>query len=106
MIDFKTTKERVERILREHPFTRNCDNSLYLVVTMEIAEEKGFGIYALNVPWFFMNATREGFVGFETVRRTRQKLQREFPELVSSEPVKGFRTANEAEYRAFARREL
>ena len=106
MIDFKTTKERVKRILEAFPSSRNNDNFLYCQVIEEIAREKGLVFSCMSVAWFFTNATRYGFPGFETVRRTRQKLQSEFPHLVSSEPVKALRTANEAEYRAFARSEV
>lgn len=106
MLDFKTTTALVKFLLENHPATRNDDNFLYLLVTMELADRNGFDIYAINVPWFLMNINREGFIGFETVRRTRQKLQQRYPYLAPSETVKGFRTANETAYRAFARGEL
>ena len=103
MIDFKTTKDLVKFILEHHPESRNSDYSLFLLITREIAEREGLDLDTVSVPYFFTNSKKHGFIGFETVRRTRQKLQECYPYLASSEPVKGFRAANEAEYIAFAR---
>jgi hypothetical protein len=43
------------------------------------------------------------FPAFETVRRTRQKLQAEFPELSGNREVQEHREANEAVFRDYAR---
>ena len=40
---------------------------------------------------------------FETVRRTRQKVQQTFPELAGTERVEAMRTAKEEDYKKYAR---
>lgn len=103
MINFKSTTALVKHILTTDPKARSSDAYLYLKVVSEIAEQKGINLHGLSVPLFLQHGNDMGFVGFETVRRSRQKLQQHYPYLASSEPVKGHRTANEAAYRAFAR---
>ena len=44
-----------------------------------------------------------GFPGFETVRRSRQKLQATFPELAGDADVEGMRRVNEETFRDYAR---
>ena len=106
MLNFTSTTELVKHILKTDIKARNSDSYLYLKVISTIAEQQGINLHGLSVPMFLENGSDMGFVCFETVRRTRQKLQQHYPYLASSEPVKGFRTANEAEYRAFARGEV
>lgn len=106
MIDFKTTTDLVKHILTTDPKSRNSDSRLYLNVISKIADQKGINLHGMSVPQFLSDSSAIGFPCFETVRRSRQKLQQHHPYLASSEPVKGFRTANEAAYRAFARGEL
>lgn len=103
MIDFNTTTELVKYILTTDPKTRNSDSFLYLKVLTEIGRQRGIDIDKMSIPYFLLNLHGTAVPCFETVRRTRQKLQQHYPYLASSEPVKGFRTANEAEYKAFAR---
>lgn len=103
MIDFKTTTELVKYILTNDPKTRSSDSFLYLKVLTEIGRQRGIDIDKMSIPYFLLNLHDAGFPGFETVRRTRQKLQQHYPYLSSTEAVKGFRTANEAEYRAYVR---
>lgn len=103
MIDFKTTTELVKYLLTTAPETRSNDSFLYYNVLKEVGIQRGIDIEAVSIPNFFLNLHGSAVPCFETVRRTRQKLQEHYPHLASTEPVKGFRTANEAEYRAFAR---
>lgn len=103
MVNFTSTFDLVKHILETDPKARNSDSYLYLKVISTIADQKGINLHGLSVPLFLEHGNDMGFVGFETVRRSRQKLQQHYPYLASSEPVKGFRTANEAAYRAFAR---
>ena len=51
---------------------------------------------------FLLNMSDMGIPAFETVRRTRQKIQQEYPELASAEAVQGFRAAREEAFRGFA----
>lgn len=103
MIDFKTTTELVKYILTTYPKTRSSDSFLYLKVLTEVGRQRGLDIDKVSIPYFLLNLHGTAVPCFETVRRTRQKLQQHCPYLASSEAVKGFRTANEAEYKAFAR---
>lgn len=43
------------------------------------------------------------FPPFESVRRTRQKVQEKYPDLAASEEVEAGRELNETAYREFAR---
>lgn len=96
-MQFNKTTEIVKEILDKEPQTRNSDNALYIKVVEKIngtALDKPFwevmlGLEALGLPCF------------ETVRRTRQKVQAEHPELKPCEKVQDFRTGKEIEYREY-----
>ena len=106
MIDLKNTTALVKSILEQDKQCRNSDSFLYLKVLSVIGKQKGIDLEKMSVPYFLLNLHGAGFPGFETVRRTRQKLQQHHPELAACERVEDFRTENEAEYRAFARGEV
>ena len=105
MTDLKTTTALVKAILEEDKQCRNSDSFLYLKVLSVIGKQKGIDLEKMSVPYFLLNLHGAGFPGFETVRRTRQKLQATHPELAACERVESFRAENEAEFRAFARSE-
>ena len=90
-------------ILRRDERTRNSDSLLYLRVINRIANEKGIDLENMTVPYFLLHMTEIPVPPFESVRRTRQKLQQEFPELSANEKIEAYRKAKEAEYREFAR---
>ena len=71
-----------------------------------MARHKGINLYELTVPMFLLNMKDYGFPVFETVRRTRQKIQAARPDLAACEAVQEHRAENEAAYRAFARGEV
>lgn len=106
MNDLKTTKALVKSILEKDKRCRNSDSFLYFKVINHIAEKNGINLCGISVPVFLLYGNDMGFPGFETVRRTRQKIQQHHPELAACEVVEGFRTENEAEFRAFARGEV
>ena len=68
MKDYKTI---VERVLKEHPETRDDDHKLFVWVCYyekpELLEETFSRV--------FWNHSENGLPSFETIRRTRQKLQ-------------------------------
>ena len=105
MNDLKNTTEMVKAILEQDKQCRNSDSFLYLKVLSVVAKQKGINLEKMTVPFFLLNLHGAGFPGFETVRRTRQKIQQHHPELCACEAVEGFRMENEAEFRAFARGE-
>ena len=102
MNELKTTTKLVKSILEENKQARNSDSFLYLKVLEHISEKEGFAINYMTVPYFLENMKDYGFPGFETVRRTRQKIQATFPELGACKQVEAMRTANEAEFWAYA----
>lgn len=105
MLDLKSTTALVKYILEQDKQCRNSDSLLYLKVLTEVGKQKEIDIEKMSIPYFLLNLHGAGFPGFETVRRTRQKLQQHHPELAASEAVEGFRAENEAVFRDYARGE-
>ena len=106
MKDLKNLTDLVHLILEDYPQTRNSDGLLWLKVLESQAHEKGMDLRMLSVPSFLPRIKELGFSPFESVRRTRQKLQATYPELAACEAVEGFRAANEKDFRAYARSEV
>lgn len=106
MNDLKTTTKLVKAILEEDKQARNSDSFLYLKVLDHISQEKGIHLDGITVPDFLLSMNVLGFPGFETVRRTRQKIQQHNPELAACDDVKGLRMINETEFRRYARGEV
>lgn len=100
-----TTKALVKEILENDDEARNSDNYLYLRVLKTIASKNGDSIdlNRITVPTFLMSMEKMGFPPFESVRRTRQKLQEKCPWLAASDEVERFRDENEEVYLEFAR---
>ena len=106
MTDLKNTTAIVKAILETEPQTRNSDSYLYLKVLEYISEKEGFALGFMTVPYFLENMKDYGYPPFESVRRTRQKLQATFPELAACPEVEKGRMENEKVYRSFARGDL
>lgn len=98
-----TTANLVKTILQEEPQTRSSDNLLYLKVIERIASERKLDIKNLSVYYFLRYMRIYGFPPFESVRRARQKIQAQHPELSANAKVQEQREINEVEYREFAR---
>lgn len=99
-----TTANLVKAILETDPKTRNSDSLLYLKVLEHFATQKGVNLHQMSVTAFLSHyATEYNFPCFETVRRTRAKIQSEHPELRANEKVQSYRKINEAIYKEFAR---
>jgi hypothetical protein len=93
------TKALVKSILETIPETRSSDTLLYY----EVCKVKNE--YILDEPFggVLRIFSKLGLPPFESVRRSRQKVQEEHPELAASAEVQVFRAENEEEYREFAR---
>lgn len=102
MNDWKTTTKLVKGILEEDERARNSDSFLYLKVIEHIADQKDINLYGISIPMFLVSMKENGFPPFESVRRTRQKIQACFPELAACEKVEAMRMIQEDDYRAFA----
>lgn len=89
----------VKGILTDIPAARNSDNLLYIKV-VDVLNSR-----ALDKPFGEVMANLEdlGLPCFETVRRTRQKVQMDHPELKADEKVQSFRAINEEIYKEYAR---
>lgn len=98
-----TTANLVKEVLQEEPQTRSSDNLLYLKVIERISDEKHYDVKNLSVYYFLTYMSSYGFPPFESVRRARQKIQAQHPELSANAKVQAQREINEAEYREFAR---
>lgn len=96
----------VRIILENEPQTRNSDGLLWLEVLERQADAKGIDLRNFSVTSFLPQIGELGFSPFESVRRTRQKLQASYPHLAAAEAVQAFRAEREAEYREYARGEV
>jgi hypothetical protein len=103
MTELKQTTKIVKAILEEDERARNSDSFLYLRVIEHIAEHKDINLYCIPVPLFLKRMKEYGFPPFESVRRTRQKIQQTCPWLGACEKVEEMRIVNEEKFRAYAR---
>ena len=99
----KSTKQIVKGILESDQKARNSDSYLYLKVLDHIASNIGVDLNTITVPYFLEKMDDLRFPGFETVRRTRQLLQSQFPLLGADEKVAEYRKNRELEYRNYVR---
>ncbi len=97
--ELKTTTYLVKDILTHYPDTRNSDDLLYAKVC-ECAKPE-----TMNLPFVVVLLKRKelGIPAFESVRRTRQKVQAENPELSGNTTVEGYRKENERVFREYAK---
>jgi len=97
--EIKKTHSLVKMILAEYPQARNSDNYLYYKVIEKINPNALHRTFEYTL----LNQKELGLPCFETVRRTRAKIQAENPDLQSSEPVHSFRSVNEEIMKEYAR---
>lgn len=98
MKNIRKTSDIVQRILERYPDTRNSDNLLYIKVIESIDSDL---IYK-PMQEVFLQAKTYGIPPFESVRRTRQKLQAEFPELRAKKEIEAEREINEHIMKGYA----
>lgn len=98
------TSKIVKEILENSKRARNSDTYLYLQVLYKVGLIKGIDVNAMSVTDFLLKRNELGFPCFETVRRARQKIQSEHPELAGCDDVEAQRILNERVYRDYARR--
>ena len=99
MNEIKNTAELVKQVLTESEAARNSDMKLYVEVCVRLNPD------AIKKPFWtvLLNLKEYNLPNIETVRRTRQKLQAECPELAGTEKIQGFRADREKEFREYAR---
>lgn len=101
-----STTNLVKAILEQDVRARNSDNFLYLRVLGVLGEKNGIDINTMSIPTFLLNLQRYGFPPFETVRRSRAKLQAMYPELAADANVQAQRMVNEDAFRSYANSNL
>jgi len=94
-----TTKDIVFNILKTDEKARNSDNYLFYRVYKKIGEINGVDIEKMSIPTFFLNMKDYEFPTTETIRRTRQYIQSQYPELKGNSNVICHRILNEEIYR-------
>lgn len=94
------TSEIVKRVLEMYPETRNSDDLLYRQVCLQISP------VVRMCPFEVVLRERKelGLPPFESVRRTRQKIQRHHPELAGCAVVEAQRVVNEQIVKDYARK--
>jgi hypothetical protein len=103
MNNLKSTTKLVKAILEKDEKARNSDNYLYARVLSTIAKERQFELSNVSVINFLKMMDAWNFPPFESVRRTRQKLQASYPELRGNTLVGAYRAVKEEEYKDYAR---
>lgn len=106
MNNLKHTNALVKALLKQDERLRNSDSLLYLRVLSVVAERKGIDLRSVTIPRFLLELHGTAFPPFESVRRSRQKVQELHPELRPCEAVADMRKETEAEYLAFVRCEM
>ena len=93
----------VREVLKQSERASNDDNFLYFRVIGIVGDIKGVDVYHMPVAQFLLNIKEIGIPPFESVRRTRQKLQHDIPELAACKTVGEHQQAKEREFREYAR---
>ena len=102
-IELKTITDIVKEVLKSHEKARNCDDYLYYLVCSLVGKQNGFDVDNMQLSHFLLYRREYNLPAFETVRRTRQKIQQHHPELCGNDVVEGYRTVNEDKFRNYAR---
>lgn len=92
-------KERVKQILQDYPQTRNSDELLISMVDTDINPQ----IAAMPYWVVMQNRKKYGLPSCESVRRARQVIQANNPELAATDRVRKYRKELEPEYKELAR---
>lgn len=97
--DFDTLQKTVKAILESDSRARNSDDYLYALVCRKLSPD------CVNAPFcrVISDRTRWNLPSYESVGRTRRKLQEKYPELEPFEKTKRNRAVLEQEYRDYAR---
>lgn len=106
MDELKSTAKLVKSILETNKQSRNSDDFLYYLVCKEVLKNHGTDIKTLPFETALLWRKVYKLPPFETVRRARQKIQAELPELASTIKVQTVKNNKMTDYRAFALSEV
>ena len=99
MRNLKTIENKVKTILKKNEEARNDDMVLYLALFNLCLKAAG----AIPLAEIMTQHRSLGLPSFESVSRTRRKLQAQHPELAGSRPVQKMRATGEKAYRRYAK---
>ena len=99
MKNVKTIENKVKMILKKNEDARNDDMVLYLALCNLCLKDAG----AIPLAEIMTQHKYLGLPSFESVSRTRRKLQAQHPELAGSRPVQKMRATGEKAYRRYAK---
>ena len=99
MRNLKTIEKKVRAVLEKNEDARNDDMVLYLALCNACLKDAG----AMPLAEIMTQHKYLGLPSFESVSRTRRKLQARYPELVGSRPVQKMRATGEKAYRRYAK---
>lgn len=94
----KAVEPKVLDALKNYPWTRENDRDLILYVY------RVFYDVGIN-DRFTAVMMRKDLPSFESIRRARQKLQAKYPELRATDKVEAIRSAEQEDYRKYAKGE-
>lgn len=97
--DLKNVTKVVKELLINHTSLRNDDDLLYRAVCFQYKPQ----VVHLSFGDVLKQRQNLGLPSFETVRRTRQKVQATYQELRAEKIVNEARKTKETEYREYAR---
>jgi len=103
MKDLKTIQEKVKAVLTSNAEARNDDMKLYFCVCDYTLSDEGIHIGNMPFETVMKQYRSLGIPCFESVRRTRQKLQAKYPELAGNRQIQKLRAAQEKTYRKYAK---
>lgn len=103
MESIKGVAREVMAVLDLYPKTRDSDDLLYYHVCKDRLLRKGIVLDQLSFKTVILGRKEYGIPPYETVRRTRQKIQSEYPELRSAADVEAMRMVREEEFKTYAR---
>lgn len=92
-------KDKIKSILIEHPYTRNSDTELWIQYIIKYYKDLLVLRYGDDCAYIRLDDFRTLGIGKDTLRRARQRLQQEYPELQATERVKKGRKEKEKEFR-------
>lgn len=99
MDSLKTVEGKVKVILQKNEDARNDDMVLYLALCNACLKDAG----AMPLAQIMTKHRELGLPSFESVGRTRRKLQERHPELLGSVRKQKIRAAGEKAYRKYAK---
>ena len=99
MKDLKSVEKKVRAILEKNEDARNDDMVLFLSLCNTCLKDAG----ALPLAEIMTQYKYLGLPSFESVSRTRRKVQARYPELVGSRSIQKLRSTGEKAYRKYAK---